>query len=173
MTPGKKLVSLLIVWHAFTLLVDGSPPSTLLQERLQQALHPYLSAVGQWQGNMAFFAPDPDNLNLHLEATIYFFDGSIEHWRSPDWKKMSPLQKFAKARMMKYVDQVRRDENRAAWEGLAGYLARQYESGGKKVRHVEISRHSAVIPPPLSEIYNAVEEPLHPKNQLFYQKDFS
>jgi len=132
-----------------------------------------MNVVAQWQGSLAFFAPSPDSLNLHLEAQFEFEDGTKGSWRSPDWKKLSMSEMFLNVRTIKFIDNVRRDDNKICWDDLARYLVKQVETGGKKVRHIELSRHWVELPPPASDYYNPMVE--YPQTQVytFYRKDFT
>jgi hypothetical protein len=173
MFTKKAFISFLVLWHGFNIFVEGYPGFCLLQENFAWNLREYMNVVGQWQGSLAFFSPSPDNLNLHLEADFEFTDGTKAHWRSPEWSKLTVSQKFLSVRHIKYFDNVRRDDNKGAWEDLALYLTREQEATGKKVRHVELSRHWVDVPPPKSNWYNAMEDLPHNQVYTFYRKDFT
>lgn len=72
----KALISALIVWHLFTLFIEGIPSTTVLHDLIGQQLSPYMNFVAQHQGSFAFFAPVPDKMNLHLEAEMVYTDGT-------------------------------------------------------------------------------------------------
>lgn len=169
----KQIVSAFILWHLFNLAIDGVPSTCMLQDNIQHSLARYVNLIGQWEGSLAFFAPSPDSLNLHLEAELEFTDGSKQHWRSPDWKKMTLAEKFLSCRAIKYYDNVRRDDRRDGWEPLAVWIARQYEGDGKKVRRIELSRHWVDLPPPESMSFNPLVDLPHDKVYTFYTKDFT
>lgn len=173
METKKLIASAFIGWHLFNLIVDGLPSTCLLQDAMQFDLQRYMNVVGQWQGSLAFFAPNPDSVNLHVEAEVEFTDGSKQHWRSPDWKNMTPWQRLRTCRQIKYFDNIRRDDRSNAWESFANWLAREHETDGRKVKRVEISRHWVDLPPPASLVYNPLVDLPHDKVYTFYRKDFT
>jgi hypothetical protein len=169
----KKWVSALLVWHMLTLIIDGMPNVSLLQSDLDMWLAPYLNAVGQWQGSLAFFAPEPDSLNLHLEAKITYDDDSVATWRSPDWRKLSLLDKFLGVRMVKFVDTIRLDMNKDAWDSFALYLISLFPRSEHRVKRIEISRHWVDLPPPPEgQLFVPMKNFPHDQSYVFYFKDF-
>lgn len=168
----KALLSALIAWHLFTLFIEGIPSSTVLHDHIGQWLSPYMNFVAQHQGSFAFFAPVPDKMNLHLEAEMDYADGTKGHWRSPDWKKLTLSGKLIQCRVMKLIENVRRDDQERAWADFADYLVREERKSGKQVRHIEISRHWVEIPPPADRTFNRLVDLPHTQQFTFFRKDY-
>ena len=97
------------------------------------------------------FAPEVDKVNVWITTRITYTDGSSITRRSPDWTKMSILDRFLRFREMEYVDSIRMDRNKGAWPGLADYMARTVLHPARpelKAVEVVLTRHWAVVPPP-------------------------
>lgn len=172
MTLSKWLASVLIAWHGFNLLIDGLPSVSAFQDRLRGSLSGYRAVTGQWQGTLAFFAPKPDTTNLHLEARLEYADGFTSRWRSPDWQTLGILDRFLTCRMIKYVDNVRRDDRRAAWEGLARYVRRTEALPDRELSRIVLSRHWDDIRAPSSDAFQPRIFPVHAKSFDFFTRDY-
>lgn len=149
-TLKRCLTSLFLGGWLLLVCVDALPRTSLLHQRLKDWVDPFLDVTGLWQGTWQLFAPAADKIDIRVTAEISYADGSSRWWESPDWRDMSSGQKFVHFRAMEYYDTVRRDENRAAWESLADYLARTVPAaGGSSVKptKVKLGRRWSLVPP--------------------------
>ena len=163
----------------FFLVVDSLPTTSFAHGYLRNAtwFRRPLNFVGVWQGSWNLFAPDVDRTNGHLEAYLIYTEGEEIHWRSPDWSKMAPAEKFLHVRHMKWMDQLANEENAAAWPEFAEYLIdlhREEAPPGERVIRVELWRHWGEIPPPNPK---QDHQPLsksapHDQAELFHMQDF-
>lgn len=144
--PGRLAQLLLVLWLA-VVVVDGLP----LWDQGRQWIDPVLDKTGLWQGPWNLFAPEVDKVNIRVGATIHFADGQISQWRSPEWQDMGAVDRFLKFREMEWVDGIRIDDNRGAWDSFAAYLAKQAlhpRGANVPVARVRMTRYWAEIPPP-------------------------
>ncbi len=151
--PGalkRRLISLFLGAWLLLLFVDALPRTSLFHQRLKNWVDPFLDVTGLWQGSWQLFAPEADKIDVRMTAEIRYADGSTRLWESPDWREMSGSQKFVRFRSMEYYDNVRRNENSAAWDSLADYLARTVPAAGGpsiKPTKVTLARRWSVVPP--------------------------
>ena len=146
----QRLTSLFLGAWLFLILVDALPRTSLLHQRLKDWVDPFLDVTGLWQGTWQLFAPSADKIDIRMSAEISYADGTTRSWHSPDWRDTSVWQKFVHFRAIEYFDTVRRNENSAAWESLADYLARTIPAaGGSSIKptKVKLARHWSLVPP--------------------------
>lgn len=150
--PYKRYAAnVLIVAIAGLFLIDGLPVFSETHRAAKRAVHPVLSRAGLWQGSWQLFAPEPQKSTTRLSARIEYEGGRSCYWQSPDWSKMSPVERFGTFRMQEYVDYLGNSENAAAWPALANYLARNVrhpERPEARALTVTISAEYARTPPP-------------------------
>lgn len=157
--PGalkRRLTSLFLGAWLLLLFVDTLPSTSLIHQRLKDKVDPFLDVTGLWQGTWQLFAPEPDKIDVRVTAEISYADGSTRTWQSPDWRDTSSWQKFVNFRAMEYFDNVRDDDNAAAWGSLADFLARTVPAaGGSSIKptKVKLARSWSLVPP--------LEEGLH------------
>ncbi len=145
---GRIAVNIFVLLYFTLTLIDALPSVSQSHERLKTALVPILDGSGLWQGTWDLYAPEADKINIRVSARFQFVDGEIGRWVSPDWTKMSVWQRMLSFREMEFIDSIRRDSNRSAWESLADYLVREQMRQGKKVKQVVLTRHWALLKPP-------------------------
>lgn len=160
----------------FALVVDALPPLGSAHENLQDDLDWIYDKTGLWQGRWKLFAPNVDKVNVAVSADLTYEDGTIQHWRSPDWSKMNGFVKHRYFRHMEYFDSIRLDKYKAAWRPFAIYLARSVphpKDSNIPVVHVKLTRHWVNIPPP-DKKKTYIPVPKHiPLNQeyVFWEQD--
>lgn len=162
--PGplkRRLTSLFLGAWLLLLLVDAFPRTSLFHQRLKNWVDPLLDVTGLWQGTWQLFAPEADKIDVRVTAEIRYADGSTRSWESPDWRDMSSWQKFINFRSMEYHDAVRRNDNSAAWDSLADYLARTVPAaGGSSIKptKVTLGRRWSLVPPPEEGLHKHYRE---------------
>lgn len=143
-------VQVFLAGFLLVLAIDAFRPSCDLHKNLQDRLDFFLDVTGLWQGRWALFGPEVDRVNLRLSAQIMFDDGTVATWRSPEWEKLSPLQRFRLARHLNYWNNVLKQGKEPAWDGLCAYLARTVPhplGHAASVQRVQLSLRGALIPP--------------------------
>jgi hypothetical protein len=152
-TLKRIVTNLFLITLLSVLFLDSCPtvgPLEFLQDA-QYKLDWFVDKTCLWQGQWELFAPTVDKLNVRLSADIIYNDGSFQTWHSPDWTKMSPLQKKRMFRQMEYYDDVRLDNNSPMWAPLATYLERKYRDHSpqaRKIIKIQLTRHWQDVPSP-------------------------
>jgi len=121
MLPRLRLIGINLLIAAVLALVvieaiPQSPPA------VRAAVQPLTQRVGLAQ-SWNLFAP-PDRMNTRLRAEITYPDGRTAQWRSPDWPKFSPAQRFVMHRRSEWLDQLSTAGNSPAFTSWARFLAR-------------------------------------------------
>ncbi len=149
-TLKRRLTHVILGVWLVLLLVDTLPRTSLFHQRLKDLVDPILDVTGLWQGSWQLFAPEADKIDVRMTADIRYADGSTRTWDSPAWREMSGWRKFVRFRSMEYYDNVRGNENSAAWDSLADHLARTVPAAGGasiKATKVTLARRWSVVPP--------------------------
>jgi hypothetical protein len=140
----KVAANIFIVLILGIFILDAMPAYWKPHQRLQARLDALVDFTGIWQGRWRLFAPTVDKENTYVTAKLHFDDGTVHHWRQPEWRRMSVLQRHRSFRQMEYFDSIRMNENKGAWEAMADHLARiegRRVSGGPLPNKVELTRH--------------------------------
>lgn len=172
----RWLIRAFVVLLLFVLATSALPTLHPRQDALREWLDPFVDAVGLWQGQWALFGPEADKINVAVRAVVEFEDGATAEWNSPDWRELSPLQKFRHFRLMEFTDGIRRSSNSGAWSAFADYVVRTSphpSDPSVPATHISLWRHFVVIPEP--------EMPLRPiadpfplvRKYRFYQQDLA
>lgn len=165
----------LIVW-LLVLAIDAAPEVGDWHRGVKNNLDAFLDVTGLWQGGWTLFAPDPDKINVAVQADITFSDGRETTWRSPVWRSMSTWQRFLRFREAEFIDNVRRDGNSCVWPSFANYLGRNVshpDNPELKPTKIVLTRDWFLIPPPNPD--NIIQFPEVPKmncSDIFFAKEF-
>ena len=134
------------------------------------------SRTGIWQDGWSMFAPDPDSVNHHVRAAIWYWDGSSTQWNAPVWRDRTLWRKFTGARELEYFDAVEAPYNEAAWPGLAKYLAEQQRPGPEQAhrpKRVEIWVDFYCINDPDRQGWQPRQQKIPlTKSSLLYEEDY-
>ncbi len=172
----KHVINGFIIVVLSVMLVDALPRTSLAHQRLKDAVDPILDVTGLWQESWKLFAPEVDKVNVWITTRITYTDGSSVTRRSPDWTKMSVLDRFLRFREMEYVDSIRMDSSKRAWPSLADYMARTVLHPAKpelKAIEVVLTRHWAVIPPPTRGLRQARRPKFYDTGSfVFYKRSY-
>lgn len=110
-------------------------------------VRPYMISTGLWQF-WDMFAPNPNSLEVWLDAEVHFQDGSRQTVLYPKVSSMSHWDRFVKERHFKYVERVNPDV--FAWKrpALAQWLALKAANDPKNPPVlVDLRRHFRVLRP--------------------------
>ncbi len=92
---------------------------------LATKISPVANRTGVATAEWKMFAPDPDVTNHRLRATIEYRDGTVVHWRSPEWPQLSCWQRFWTSRELEYIDKLAYNSPQERWFAFADFLAAQ------------------------------------------------
>ncbi len=167
----KAAISAFIVWHLGNLFIEGMPSAGGMHDAFRDAQSWYLNSIGQWQGSIAFYGPEPMKESVRIKALLRYSDGSSVRWESPQWSQLSLWEKFLSCRLMKYYDSLRKDDFSGDWDPFAVGLARSLEPG-KRLATAELTRVWSEVPPPESARFNRFVIPEEDHRFTFLRRDY-
>ena len=144
-------IACFVLLLGLALTIDSMPPFCEAHRRAQTALDATLDRTGLWQGVWSLFSPEPDSRNTRLKATVQLSDGSQYYWSSPEWHRMTTLQRVLLFRECEYFDNIASGSNDALLPHLAQYIARQatpLSDDNASPVCIQITRDIFDIPPP-------------------------
>ncbi len=145
---ARKFVNLFIAWHLFALFIWLMPDSGAIVQACVGFVRPYMTMTAFAQSwNM--FSPNPDRLDVYLEAEVTHANGETDHWFFPRLVHMNYKRRYEEERWRKVVEVATHGDNHVLWPALARYAARvnNYDAQNPPVS-VKLIQHSRVIPPP-------------------------
>jgi len=83
--------------------------------------------LGLAQCDWRLFAPNPDRTNAWMEVILTASDGTEARWTTPDYQRLSELQRVLHIRWYKYTDKLRRDDGKALRGPLLRYVRRELQ----------------------------------------------
>lgn len=145
---GRQAISLLIVWHLFALLIWLAPGNTPIGRLFLGPVRQYLVTTAMAQSwNM--FSPNPDKLDVYLEARVTRADGSVRPYVFPRMATMPYAQRYREERWRKYIEVATHGVQPAVWAALARDAARRCDTDpNNRPISVTLVCHSREIPPP-------------------------
>jgi len=148
---ARKAVNLFIVWHLFAVAIwllpdHPSSPSPIIEGSLG-AVRPYMTITGFAQ-NWSMFSPEPDKLDVTLEAEITYANGYKRIWFFPRMSHMTYLKRYQEERWRKLVENATHGSNPVLWPPMARYAARvnDFDPQNPPVS-VRLLEHTRTIPP--------------------------
>jgi hypothetical protein len=140
---GRVLLSAFLVVVLVSVVVVNLPASKL-RSTASDATEPVIDVLGLNQ-NWNVFAPDPRRQSLGLRARVTFADGTTSTWKP--YVGGNLVGHYRDYRWGKWMENVRLDQNRGLWPGLASWVAR-HESHGRRVSKVVLIRRWRDLHPP-------------------------
>ena len=172
---ARKFINLFIAWHLFALFIWLMPDSGAIVQACVGVVRPYMAATAFAQAwNM--FSPNPDRLDVYLEAQITYADGEKRSWTFPRLVHMGYTRRYEEERWRKLVEVATHGSNQALWPAYARYAARvnNYDTQNPPVS-VELIQHSRIVPPPGQRIPPFTAAPLQtgsgPSVTIIHLKD--
>jgi hypothetical protein len=146
------------------------PPLGEAHARLREGARSRLAMLGVRLPEWRLFAPNVHKTNSELSAEVTLSDGSVRHWRSPEFSpERSAWRRFREGQLPKFYDNVRRDKNREAWRPFAAWVANEVAPGERVVR-VRLARTVTELAPPGAERGGkASDDVVH---HVFYERRF-
>jgi hypothetical protein len=118
--------------------------------KIRHVIAPYMVWSGLTQG-WALFAPDPQYINVYLEAQITYRDGQKKIWKFPMPQDYGYYRRYFMERERKWSsDNLRLDSNAFLWPDAARYVARVNRDPNNPPVSVALIRHWSFIAPPRS-----------------------
>jgi hypothetical protein len=143
--PGRVLLSVALVLVLASIVVVNLPESKL-RSTASEVANPVVNGLGLTQ-NWNVFAPEPRRQSIGLEARVTFVGGGHYTWRPYVGRAL--VGHYRDYRWGKYMENVRQDQNRELWPGLAAWVARRAsEDRGRKVARVALIRRWRDVQPP-------------------------
>jgi hypothetical protein len=144
-SAGRALLSVLLVALVAGIVVVNLPDSKL-RDTASEVTEPMINVLGLNQ-NWNVFAPEPRKQSIGLEARVTFVDGGHASWRPYEGGDL--VASYRDYRWGKYMENVRQDQNRGLWPGLAAWVARRaaQDKDRKVARVVLVRRWRDVLPP--------------------------
>ena len=144
----RRVVNLFIVWQAFALFIWLVPGNSAIVQALVGVVRPYMTVTAFAQ-SWSMFSPNPDHLDVYLEARITYADGQILSWDYPRMVHLGYVKRYEEERWRKMTEVVTHGSNQNLWPALARYAARVNNPRPKNPPvSVELIQHSRLIPPP-------------------------
>jgi len=141
------ITNVFIAAIALIVVIDILPQSP---SAVRLAVIPVATRLGIYQGPWTLFAPDPDRTNTQLKAEITYRDGERREWNGPDWRAVSPWEKWIGHRRREWFDHIPMQTGSMAWEPWCRYLARTLRPGFENAdrgAEVRVLYREATIPP--------------------------
>jgi hypothetical protein len=149
----------------------GLPPIAAAHARLRSGWCSGLAVLGLCPPEWKLFAPNVHKTNTALIAHVALADGRERRWESPAFARLGFAGRFREGQLPKFYDNLRRDENSAAWRPFAEWVAREAAPGGA-VWSVRLERRYTDIPAPSAEAYARDEPDAGARNHTFYERWF-
>jgi hypothetical protein len=147
---SRVLVSVFLLFHLSVILVWSFPISLRPLVKIKHAIAPYMIWSGLTQG-WSLFAPDPQYINVYLEAEITYQDGQKKIWKFPMPQDFGYYRRYFMERERKWSsDNLRMDSNAFLWPDAARYVARVNNDPQNPPATVALVRHWSFIAPPRS-----------------------
>jgi hypothetical protein len=145
--PAWRLwVSAFILIHLCILFLWNLPSSHMRSALIRGPVMKYMYATGvrQWWG---MFTVGGSAINYHLEAEIFFQDGSKKVWILPRMDELSVLERTQQ--MMHGTWKAYILSHKEAWQETANYIARLHnDDPANPPQRVDLMKHWAPTLPP-------------------------
>ena len=144
----RRAVNLFLLWHAFALFIWLMPSSSAIVQAFVGLVRPYM-VVTAFAQSWSMFSPDPDHLDVYLEARITYANGKMLSWEFPRMAHLGYVKRYEEERWRKMTEVATHGGNHLLWPALARYAARVNDPDPKNPPvSVELFQHSRIIPPP-------------------------
>ena len=145
---GRALISAFVLVTLIVIFASNLPRlyDSELKRQLSRIGTPYLGATGIDQ-SWSVFAPEPVKQNSVFTAVITFDDGSTARWHEPQYDRF--VGSFLEGRWSKWLEVIRNTNyENDVWKPAAAWLARKYDTRGRRPVEVRFIRAWQDIPPP-------------------------
>ncbi len=144
----RAAINAFLLWHGFALFVWLMPGNSAVVQFFVGAVRPYLTVTAFAQ-SWSMFSPNPDHLDVYLEAKITYAHGEVKSWEFPRMTHLGYAKKYEEERWRKMTEVVTHGSNQNLWPVMARYAARANNPDPKNPPvKVALIQHSRLIPPP-------------------------
>lgn len=156
----RRIINGFLIWHAFALFIWLVPGNSAIVQACVGMVRPYM-VVTAFAQNWSMFSPNPDHMDVYLEAKITYADGETRFWDFPRMVHMNYVRRYEEERWRKMTEVATHGGNHNLWPSLARYAARvnDFDPQNPPVS-VELIQHSRIIPPPGQAIPRYIVAPL-------------
>ncbi len=171
----RRAVNLFIAWHLFAVFIWLVPSNSAIVQLCVGTVRPYMTVTAFAQ-SWSMFSPNPDHLDVYLEARITYANGQTKLWEFPRMVHFSYAKKYEEERWRKMTEVVTHTGSHQLWPAMARYAARVNNSDPQNPPvKVELLEHSRTIPPPGQRIPPYAVSPLQdsagPSVTMIQRKD--
>ncbi len=162
---NRRLINLFILWHAFALFMWLMPANSAIVQAFVGVVRPYM-VITAFAQSWSMFSPNPDKMDVYLEAKITYANGQTKSWEFPRMVHYGYVKRYEEERWRKMTENVTHGSNQNLWPMMARYAARVNDSDphNPPVR-VALIQHSRLIPPPGQAIPPYTVSPLRSGTQ--------
>jgi hypothetical protein len=156
----RRAVNLFIVWQIFAVFMWVMPSNSAIVQAFVGVVRPYMVITAMAQ-SWSMFSPNPDHMDVYLEAKITYANGQTKSWEFPRMTHLGYVKRYEEERWRKMTENVTHGSNQNLWPMLARYAARvnDPDPNNPPVK-VELIQHSRVIPSPGQSIPPYTAAPL-------------
>jgi hypothetical protein len=156
----RRAVNLFLLWHAFALFMWLMPSGSPIVQACVGMVRPYM-VVTAFAQSWSMFSPDPDRMDVYLEAQITYANGEKRSWEFPRMSHLGYVKRYEEERWRKMTEVATHGGNHNLWPALARYAARVNNPDPQNPPvSVELFQHSRMIPPPGQPIPAYIVAPL-------------
>ncbi len=144
----RRAVNLFIAWHLFAVFIWLVPSGSAIVQGCVGTVRPYL-VITAFAQSWSMFSPNPDHMDVFLEAKITYANGQTKRWEYPRMVHMTYPKRYEEERWRKMTEVVTHTGSHELWPAMARYAARvnNPDPNNPPVK-VELIEHSRNIPPP-------------------------
>ena len=144
----RRAVNLFIIWHMFAVFIWLMPSNSALVQLCVSTVRPYMVMTAFAQ-SWSMFSPNPDQMDVYLEAKITYANGRVKSWEFPRMVHFSYAKRYEEERWRKMTEVVTHGSNHQLWPIMARYAARQNNPDPSNPPvSVVLIQHSRIVPPP-------------------------
>ncbi len=144
----RRAVNLFILWQMFAVFIWLVPGNSAVVQALVGVVRPYMIITAMAQ-SWSMFSPNPDKMDVYLEAKITYANGQTKSWEFPRMAHLNYVKRIEEERWRKMTEVVTHGGNHQLWRPLARYAARVNDTDPRNPPvKVELFQHMRVIPPP-------------------------
>ena len=157
---GRRVITLFVCWHLFAIAIWLLPFSPGIVQSCAPLVRVYMTTTGFMQ-SWTMFSPNPDNLDVYMQARITYAQGDSRVYTFPRMATMSYAKRYEEERWRKFIENATHGSNTSLWPSLARYAARvnNYDEQNPPVA-VELFRRYRMIPDPGQPIPSFQTEPM-------------
>ena len=144
----RRAVNLFLIWHIFALTIWLIPGNSAVVQACVGLIRPYM-IITAFAQSWSMFSPNPDHMDVWLEARIHYAQGPPHTWEFPRMVHMGYVRRYEEERWRKMTEVATHGGNHNLWPILARYAARVNNPDSQNPPvSVELIQHSRIIPPP-------------------------